>query len=639
MVRALKARCIPGLVMLLVIMAALPAWAANYQEAPMLAERVRAGELPPVEERLPIPEDLVVIEPVERVGVYGGTWRTFHQEPGIGWLKMVMYDPGVRWNRDYTEYIPGVFKSWEFSEDGRTLTFHLRRGMKWSDGVPFTSEDLKFWWEDLAQNEEYGTVPFPWWGIVEGERMTADFPDEYTVRFHFSEPNWNVPYVLASGFWNWEPMMAPKHYLKDFLPRYNPDVGENWAQELDIARRYWENPDHPVLFAWRTVQYEPGVRIVFERNPYYWKVDTAGNQLPYIDRIESRLVEDQEVRLLMLINGEIDATFRGVESPRNLPVLLANAARGDYRHMSGWINGAGAWPGFVVNQDYVGDPYIRNLLRDVNFRRGLSVALDRDVINEAVWYGFGTPQQATISEDSWHFDSPEGEALFKEWQNWYAQYDPALANQLLDAAGLDKRNAEGWRLRADNGQVFELLIDVGDWGGADVTAEASALAQSFWEDVGIRVILNNAPTSEVDRRWNAGEYMVRPVHMAEMDLWTFPDWVFPSGNEVRQWPLQAKWINTGGEQGEEPGPVVQKLYNLYVQGIRTPNIEDRHVFVHEAVRILMEEGPYVIGTVGGLPMPVIVKNNFRNVPNFGVLGPWAPGGPGNTNAEQFFIDQ
>ena len=161
--------------------------------------------------------------------------------------------------------------------------------------------------------------------------------------------------------------------------------------------------------------------------------------------------------------------------------------------MNGWINGAGAYPGFVVNQDYVGDEYIRNLLRDKNFRRGLSVALDREVMNEAIWYGFGTPQQATISADSWHFDSPEGKALFEEWQNWYAQYDPALANQLLDAAGLNRKNAQGWRLRADNGQVLELMIDVGDWGGADITAEASALAKDYWEAVGIRVILNNAP--------------------------------------------------------------------------------------------------------------------------------------------------
>ncbi|MBO2521825.1 MAG: hypothetical protein CW345_08490 [Firmicutes bacterium] len=610
---------------------------AQYNEAPMLRALVEQGLLPPVEERLPIPEDIVVIEPVEEIGQYGGTWRTLHDNPDPGVLKMILYDPGVRWNRDYTEYIPGVFRAWEFSEDGRSVTFYLRRGLKWSDGVEFTTEDLRFWWEDLANDPSYGAVPPPWWGFVDGELMTVDFIDKYTIRFNFPAPNWNVPYVLASGFWNWEPMMAPRHYLEQFHPKYNPDT--DWPIEMDQARRWWENPDHPVLFAWRPVEYVPNQRIVLERNPYYWKVDTAGNQLPYIDRIVSELVTDKEVRVLRIMAGEVDAIFRGAGNARDLPALLQNAERGNYRHLNGWINGAGAWPGFVVNQDYVGDDYIRNLLRDKNFRRALSVALDREVMNEAIWFGFGTPQQATISEDSWHFASPEGRQLFEEWKNWYAQYDPDLANQLLDAAGLNRRNSQGWRLRADNGQVFELIIDVGDWGGADITAEAAALAKEYWEAVGIRVILNNAPVTEIDQRFRNGLYMVRPVHVAEMDVWTFPDWVFPTGNEVRQWPLQARYLSSGGAQGEPPTEVVQRLYNLYVQGLQEPDIEKRHAYVHEAVRILMEEGPYVIGVVGGLPEPVIVKNNMRNVPNFGILGPWAVGGPGNTNPEQYFFKQ
>src|SRR5690606_36338645 len=183
---------------------------AQYNEAPMLRALVEQGLLPPVEERLPIPEDIVVIEPVEEIGQYGGTWRTLHDNPDPGVLKMILYDPGVRWNRDYTEYIPGVFRAWEFSEDGRSVTFYLRRGLKWSDGVEFTTEDLRFWWEDLANDPSYGAVPPPWWGFVDGELMTVDFIDKYTIRFNFPAPNWNVPYVLPSGFWNWEPMMAPR---------------------------------------------------------------------------------------------------------------------------------------------------------------------------------------------------------------------------------------------------------------------------------------------------------------------------------------------------------------------------------------------------------------------------------------------
>ena len=174
--------------------------AAQYQEAPMLKALVDQGVLPPVAQRLPIASDVVVVEPVEEIGQYGGTWRTMHDNVDPGVLKMVLYDPGVRWNRDYTEYIPGAFKSWEFSEDGKSLTFHLRKGLKWSDGVEFTTEDLRFWWEDLANDETYGAVSQPWWGYVDGELMTVDFIDSHTVRFNFPRPTGTSPTCLLRAF-------------------------------------------------------------------------------------------------------------------------------------------------------------------------------------------------------------------------------------------------------------------------------------------------------------------------------------------------------------------------------------------------------------------------------------------------------
>ncbi|MDQ3397975.1 MAG: ABC transporter substrate-binding protein, partial [Deinococcota bacterium] len=259
---------------------------AQYSEAPMLAEQVEAGDLPPVEERLPDPDDIMMVEPVEEVGQYGGTIRTFHGDPGMGELKMLMYDTPVRWNRDYTEYIPGLFKSWEFNEDGTTVTYHMRQGVKWSDGVPFTTEDILFWWEDMANNTDFGAVQVPWWAYVADQPATLEIIDDYTFSFTFAGPNWNAPYILASGFWNFEPMMAPKHFLSQFHPDYNDEV--DGYGELETMRNWHQTPDHPTLFAWHVVQYQPGERVIFERNPYYWKVDTEGNQLPYVDRIDSR---------------------------------------------------------------------------------------------------------------------------------------------------------------------------------------------------------------------------------------------------------------------------------------------------------------------------------------------------------------
>ncbi|MBS3934329.1 MAG: ABC transporter substrate-binding protein [Truepera sp.] len=638
--RRLMALLLGGLIALVGLVQAQP---AVFSEAPMLAERVAAGALPPVAERLPIPEDVVVIEPVEEVGQYGGTIRTLHTGPGMGELKMIMYDPPVRWNRDYTAYIPGLFRGWEFNEDGTSVTFFMRRGLKWSDGYPFTTEDILFWWEDLALNPDFGAVMPPWWAFVAPTPGatpvlgTLEVVDRYTFRMNFAVPHWNVPYILASGFWNFEPMMAPKHFLSQFHPRYNPAVAD--YRELEIKRLWNQTPGHPTLFAWHTVEYVPGERVVFERNPFYWKVDTAGNQLPYVDRLVSTEVPEAETRLLKIIGGEVDLAFREVPSPRDLPVILDNQERGGYRWLEGWINGAGGWPMLVVNQDFVGDDYIRTLQRDKNFMRGLSLSIDREMINEAIWFGLGTVQQATITEQSWHFEPPEGRALFEEWAAWYADLDLDRANQYLDAAGLDQRDAAGWRLRADNGQPLELLLDIGEWGGAEVNAETAALLQAQWRAVGIRVVLNNAPTPEIDRRWNEGTYMVRFVHMAEMDLWTFPDWIFPIGNEVRAWPRQALWLRTGGAQGEEPGEIVRRLFELYMQGIAIPNIEDRHHLVWEAIRIHMAEGPFYIGITAGLPMPATANVNLRNIPDFGILGPWAPGGPGNTNPEQYFFRQ
>jgi peptide/nickel transport system substrate-binding protein len=623
----------------LLVFALAQAQPAQFNEAPMLAERVEAGELPPVEERLPDPEDVMVLEPVEQIGQYGGTIRTFHPDPGMGKLKMWMYDPPVRWNRDYTEYIPGLFRDWEFNEDGTVLTYYMRRGVKWSDGEPFTTEDILFWWEDMAANPDVGTLQIPWWGYVGELPPTVEIIDDYTFSITFAGPNYNAPFILASGFWNWEDMMTPKHYLSQFHPEYNDEV-DGYGDLETVFRQWHQTPGYPTLFAWHTVLYQPGERVAFERNPYYWKVDTEGNQLPYVDRIESREVPDEEVRVLQIIGGEIDLSFRGAESPRNLPVILDNEERGGYRWIEGWLNGAGGWPAFVVNQDFVGDDYIHGLLRDKNFRRALSLALDREEINEAVWFGLGTIQQGTISEQSWHFDPPEGRQLFEEWAAWYADFDPEQANELMDAAGLDQRDGQGMRLRADNGQRFQLMIDVGEWGGPAVATESSALAQRHWQQhLGIEVILNQAPAARIQQNFEVGEYMLRPVHIAEMDLWTFPDWVFPIGREFRAWPQQARWFQTGGQQGVEPDEIVQRLYALYAEGLTIEDAQDRHHLVWEAIRIHMEEGPFFIGVAGRFPMPAIANVNLRNIPDFGILGPWATGGPGNTNPEQYFFNQ
>jgi peptide/nickel transport system substrate-binding protein len=619
-----------------------PATPSQYSEAPMLAELVAAGDLPAVDERLP--KDLQVIEPVEQIGKYGGTWRAVTGNAQMNNIKMKIYEPPIRWKADYSGYEPGLAKAYEWSEDGTEFTLHFREGVRWSDGEPFTMADMEFWWEDLAKNSDYKVVNVPWWGFKStGEPMDVEFPDDYTMIMKWDRPQWVTPYIMAQGFWEWEPMMKPKHYLSQFHPTYNSSSDYDTLEQKD---KWWENPDFPTIFAWDVESVTIGERWVLVRNPYYWKVDTAGNQLPYIDRIDVEYVEDPEVRLLNIAQGKYDASFRGSGDPTHIPILLDQAQNGGYHLLEGFVIGSGGWPTWLINQDYIGpgrdaemDNEIRMMLRDVNFRKGISHALNRQRVIDVAWEGIGNPQNMTISPQSWHFQSEEGQRIFKEWQEADISYDPALANDLLDKAGLTGRDSEGFRT-LPSGKRLEIIIDVGDWGTERISLESSEVLKDNLADVGLRALINNLTGQpDWDLRQREGKYMLRTGGTSELDIWTYPDWVFPV-RDNRAWPMQGKWRQTGGAEGEEPlpGSPAARLQALYDKGLAEPDEQKRHEIVWEAVRIHIEEGPFSMAASGDQASPSVVKNNFHNVPELGVMGPWAPGSPGNLHPEQFYMD-
>ena len=593
-----------------------------------LQARVDAGELPPLNERLPKNPLLVGVR--EAIGTHGGEIVTWYEGATAPHLKMWLTDPLVRWKEDYSGYEPGLAESFEWSEDGRTIKYTLREGLRWSDGNPFTSEDIRFWWEDLATFPDSGFLP-PWWSFnADGTPMEVNIINETQFSFTFKEPNWIQPTIIAQGFWEWEAMKFPKHYVSQFHPKYNPEFTD--FVKLREKINWIINPEFPTLNAWVTVQYDPGVRIVLERNPFYWKLDPQGNQLPYIDRIVALRVDEEEVRILRALAGEWDLSFRGIDS-RNIPTLLRNQERGNYNVVM-LSEGAGAMHAVVVNQDFVGDDYIRELLRNTRFRRAVSVAIDREVINEAIWGGMGTVQQGTISRESPHFAMPEGQALFEEWQQSYSQWDPDLAKQMLDEIGLTERDANGFRLRPD-GSPLTLVIDM-----AGHHVPVAELIRRDLAVVGLNVELRNIAIPEASVRFNSSEWMFNMMGTSELDLWTYPDWVFPvRGN--RAWPLQGRWFETGGAEGEQPleGSPAQILQDLYRKGLTLPTEAERHEIVHEAVRFLLEEGPFFIGTLGGFVSPVLARPELRNVPHFGVLGPWAPASPSNLNITTIFWER
>jgi len=617
---------------------------SKYNEAPMLKALVDAGELPSLDERLP--KDVQTIDVYESIGQYGGTWNTMTwnaSDPGN--IKMKLYDPPWRWKPDYTGYESGLAKSFDMNDACTELTWHFREGIKWSDGEPFIPKvDFGFWWEDLVLDEDFKVVTVPWYLFqADGSTpMDIEFPDDYTMVWKNFKPNCIAPYIVAQGFWEFEALITPKHYLSQFHPKYNSAVTS--YEDLELMRKWWENPDFPVLFAWHVESFTAGSRTVFVRNPYYWKVDPEGNQLPYIDKIDVVEIPDKEVRVLELSTGRYEASFRGTDDPNDIPFLLEQAEAGGYHLQEGWMNGAGGWPMWIVNQDYVPDEEIRDLLRNVKFRKGLSVAMDRDRLIDVVWGGIGTPQQSTISPQAWHFASPEGQALFKEWQQSDAQYDPELAKSYFDEIGFVDADGDGWR-DLPSGMAFELVIDFEKWGGEVVSQNAVEVFAGNLEEVGVKVIQNNLLGSpDWGVRDKESTYMLRTAHASEVDIWTYPDWLFPlrgGGEGSRSWPMQGKWRSSGGTEGwePEPGSVAARLQALYDQAVIEPSEEKRHQICYEAIRIHMEEGPFNLGGAGDQPMPMVVSDKMHNISTYGVLGPWAPASPGNQHPEQYWIEK
>jgi peptide/nickel transport system substrate-binding protein len=301
--------------------------------------------------------------------------------------------------------------------------------------------------------------------------------------------------------------------------------------------------------------------------------------------------------------------------------------------------GAGGWPTWLINQDYVPDAEIREVLRDKRFRKAISHAMNRRRIIDVVWEGVGQVQQGTISSQAWHFRSDEGRKIFEQWNNADIEYDTSLANDLLDDIGMLDRDTDGFR-ELPGGKPFELVMDLGDWGGIQISTEATEVYRGNLKDVGIRAVVNNLvkqPGWELRQR--EGTYMMRNTVTCELDIWTFPDWLFPARSN-RCWPMAGRWRETGGVEGWKPGEnsPAARLLALLDKGLFEPDIDRRHEIVWEAIRIHIEDGPFFVAASGDQIIPVVVKNTFHNVPPTGILGPWAPASPGNKHPEQFWIE-
>ena len=339
-------------------------WAQDYGESPTLAERVAAGTLPPVEERLP--EEPLVLEP-ETIGTYGGTLTTAYKFLG-SWpneVNSLIGFGGLAKVDAEGNIVPDIAEGWELSPDARELTLRLRPGMKWSDSAPFTADDIVFWYEDVLLNEELTPV-VPNWFRPGGETFALEKVDDHTVVMRFAAPN---PTITARFVNPGASLYLPRHYLEAFHPRYADEAELDVMVEeggFETVAQFFQNKllsynytdsrgevGAPTLLPY-TISDRSTSLVTLARNPYYWKVDAEGNQLPYIDSIRARLVEDSEVVETQAINGELD-WYPGVAG--NLGLYTRNAAEEDYRVIL-WREGSGAQTGLFVNQTHA-DPDLR----------------------------------------------------------------------------------------------------------------------------------------------------------------------------------------------------------------------------------------------------------------------------------------
>ena len=596
-----------------------------YSQAPMLAERVASGELPPVAERLPA--EPVVVEPLNTIGTYGGELAGPSTSPTCcGWdvSEMVMQKLFTI-DTDLQTIIPNIAYDYDLSDDLTQLTIFLREGHKWSDGQPFTSEDFRFWFEDILWDEEVtGGVPGEW--RPGGEKPLLEVVDETTVRYTFAIPHPSMIVRMASnprhrGF-------RAAHYFKQFHIKYNADADdlaadagfEGWSQLLNARLRPNTNTGTtasdtvvgiPTLNTFMFAREDSFGNKHFQRNPYFFKVDIAGNQLPYADSLRRVLVEDLQVQDLRAIAGEY--SHFGWGKLLSVPTYRDNEDAGNYRTALVTYNRGNEYS-MMFNLTHP-DPVMRDIFNDVGFRQAMSIAIDRNEINELIYFGLATPSQSAPTPDS---------SFYEAWMtNYFAEYDPDAANALLDEIGLNERDADGFRLRPDGETLFinmQVAVPEEAWG------QIAELVVSYWNAVGVKTQLKLIERSYYNELRGTGAHDIAGWGLDIVDIGEFsgaianirPNWGARSGS--KEW---FDWLNTGGQNGTEPPDDIKELWDLSQLWLQQPYGSESYLEIGKQFHDMTFRGLYQIGTVQRPPQPLLFKKTLKNTPPNDTDGLWS----------------
>ena len=605
-------------------------------ETPTLDTTHPGVDLPPVADRLPqVP---LIRDPASTggtLGRHGGTLRTLiARSKDIrlinvwGYARLVGYDRDLRLK-------PDILASLDV-EQGRIFTLRLRPGHKWSDGHPFTAEDFRYYWEDIANNAELSPGGVPAFFLVDGRKPRFSVIDPHTVRFEWDKPNPSFLPNLAKA----RPVFIyrPAHYLRQFHIAYG-DADRiarlmrkkklrSWAavhNKMDDMYKA-RNPDMPTLQPWVVRASDNDRRKVAVRNPYFHRIDTAGRQLPYIDRIVFSVTDGRLVATKTQA-GESDLQARGLNFS-DITVLKRGERAKGYRTLL-WPNAKAAeialYPDLTIT-----DPVWRKLLNDRRFRHALSLAIDRKQINRVLFYGYAVESNNTVLPASPLYDPA--------YRTRWAEYDPERAAALLDEIGLTARRHDGIRLLPD-GRPLEIIVETA--GESTQQADALELVGETWREIGVGLFIKPTQRDVLRNRALSGQLIMsvwsgfdNGVPTADMP----PEEYTPISSEILSWPAWGQYFETGGKKGEPPDdPAAQRLVALYRQWISSADTAERERIWREILQIHAEE-TFTIGLVSQAKQPVVVSNRLKNVPEKGIYG-WDPGAQfGIHGMDLFWLD-
>jgi peptide/nickel transport system substrate-binding protein len=596
------------------------------KEAPTLVDLVKAGKLPPLEQRLP--KKPWVVASYEGNGNYGGTWRRAFQGVSDYWGPTKIVDRAWAWFDKNLNLVPRMLESWSVSADGKVWTIKMREGLKWSDGkAEYTTDDIAFWYQYELQNKKLTTSTQTAWSDPDKTLVKFAAVDKYTATFTYTKPKPMFVYNMTRGGTGGGSTIAPlpvspSHYMKEFHEDTTSDKtalaaavkakgSADWqTYYMQFARQWTANPDRPTLGPWKAANDYSKDPFVMERNPYFFGVDPQGRQLPYMDKVTHRLYQaaSPEVLNLWLTNGEIDMQYRQL-SIGNLPLYKSGEAKGDYKTILGI---SASHVAMQLNLS-TKNPLLNEFFNQRDARIAISQAINRDQVNQLVFNGLLKPRQ--------YSPLPMSPQYYAKASTAYINYDPAAANKLLDGLGYTKKNSENIRLHKDGKTPISFIVEGTDAAGTP-TEDAALLCTGYLAKIGIRMTYKFVERSlytqhytanDIDAAWWGGDRTVLPLvpeaiifRGVQPDRPWCPGWGFwylqdpknPNPNAVQ--PPAGHWIYT--------------IWKIYDEEIAIePDPAKQTAAFNKILDIWATEVP-MIGILGEQPAPCVVKNGFKGYP-------------------------